>query len=290
MSEPVKASWADEIEDNDSSVLPLPSEEVSGNIKTVTEYRVNEAGQKVKVVRTYRIERKLVPKAIAQRRTWAKFGMSRSDKTGPNPQTTVVAEEVGMQFVSNKKEGAVDREQKPTCALDKATNKGMIKCRICKDDHWTTQCPYKDTLGPLKASLSRDPEQEAGIMTSAGGGSVAAAESGKYVLPNKRGGGSEARAGDSVMPDRRRDDTAAIRISNLSEDVQEFDLAKLVTPFGNVARMFLARDKVTQLCKGFAFVNYYRKEDAAKAIGTLNGHGYDHLFLAVEWARPSADR
>ena len=95
--------------------------------------------------------------------------------------------------------------------------------------------------------------------------------------------------GDS-MPDRRRDDTAAIRISNLSEDVQEFDLAKLVTPFGNVARMFLARDKVTQLCKGFAFVNYYRKEDAAKAIGTLNGHGYDHLFLAVEWARPSADR
>ena len=31
--------------------------------------------------------------------------------------------------------------------------------------------------------------------------------------------------------------------------------------------------------QGFAFVNYYRKEDAAKAIATLNGFGYDHLIL-----------
>ena len=33
------------------------------------------------------------------------------------------------------------------------------------------------------------------------------------------------------------------------------------------------------LYQGFAFVNYYRKEDAAKAIATLNGFGYDHLIL-----------
>ena len=26
-------------------------------------------------------------------------------------------------------------------------------------------------------------------------------------------------------------------------------------------------------------MNYYRKEDAAKAIATLNGFGYDHLIL-----------
>ena len=45
-------------------------------------------------------------------------------------------------------------------------------------------------------------------------------------------------------------------------------------PFGNIARIFLAKDKVTGQCKGFAFVNYYRKEDAAKAIATLNGYGY----------------
>ena len=22
----------------------------------------------------------------------------------------------------------------------------MVQCRICKGDHWTTHCPYKDTL------------------------------------------------------------------------------------------------------------------------------------------------
>ena len=48
---------------------------------------------------------------------------------------------------------------------------------------------------------------------------------------------------------------------------------ELFKPFGSIARIFLAKDKVTGQCKGFAFVNYYRKEDAAKAIATLNGYG-----------------
>ena len=30
-----------------------------------------------------------------------------------------------------------------------------------------------------------------------------------------------------------------------------------------------------------------RQDDAAKAIATLNGFGYDHLILNVEWAKPS---
>ena len=51
--------------------------------------------------------------------------------------------------------------------------------------------------------------------------------SGKYVPPSRRGmSDAQARvqAGDS-MPDRRqREDTAAIRVSNLSENVQEADL------------------------------------------------------------------
>ena len=66
---------------------------------------------------------------------------------------------------------------------------------------------------------------------------------------------------------------------------------------------------MTGQCKGFAFVNYYRKEDAAKAIATLNGYGYiqtfykrkcillldffssyDYLILSVEWAKPALDR
>lgn len=89
MPEPVQSSWADEIEEGDSSTLPAPTEKVKGDTKVVTEYIFNEDGKKVKVMRTYKIERKMVPKSVAQRRSWAKFGMSKGDKPGPNPQVHI---------------------------------------------------------------------------------------------------------------------------------------------------------------------------------------------------------
>ena len=82
------------------------------------------------------------------------------------------------------------------------------------------------------------------------------------------------------------EDTAAIRVSNLSENVVESDLQDLFRHFGTIARIYLAKDKQTNQCKGFAFINYYKKEDAAKAIQALHGYGYDHLILNVEWAKP----
>lgn len=33
-----------------------------------------------------------------------------------------------------------------------SAGKGMVQCRICKGDHWTTQCPYKDSLDSVPAS------------------------------------------------------------------------------------------------------------------------------------------
>merc|ERR1712032_1584006 len=106
----------------------------------VTDYSFNEDGMKVKTVRHYKIERKMVPKIVAERRNWHKFGMSKDDKPGPNPQTTVVAEEIWMQFVANKQE---HEKEQDTSALDTlaASKRGIVKCRICKEDHWTTQCP-----------------------------------------------------------------------------------------------------------------------------------------------------
>ena len=32
----------------------------------------------------------------------------------------------------------------------KASLKGNVKCRICKMDHWTKECPYKDDLGAIR--------------------------------------------------------------------------------------------------------------------------------------------
>ena len=91
-----QSSWADEIEEGDSE-LPPPSEKVVGNNKIVTQYQFDEHGKKIKVVRTYKIEKKMVSKSVARRKALPKFGHSADDRPGPNPATTVVAEEVTMQ-------------------------------------------------------------------------------------------------------------------------------------------------------------------------------------------------
>jgi len=108
-------------------------------------------------------------------------------------------------------------------------------------------------------------------------------QSGKYVPPGMRDGGNKR--GDSMQM-QRRDDTTAIRISNLSQSTTDADLEELVKPFGSVVKQFLAKEKISNLCKGFAYVHFKHRADAARAIATLDGYGYDHLILSVEWSKP----
>lgn len=295
----VQSSWADEIEEGDSTTLPagtlpMPSESMQGNKKITTEYSINDDGKKTKIVRTFEIIKKQVPRAVAQRKALPKFGMSRNDRPGPDPATTIIAEEISMNFVHNKEEHEKDDDKS---ALDrlKETNKGVVKCRICKEDHWTTQCPYKDKIGLLKDLPGEGDDKASPTGTAPAGGAIGAAGAaaagaaagvvkGAYVAPGRREGG---RAGESMNDRRRTEDTAAIRVSNLSESTQEADLQELFKPFGHIARIYLSKDKMTGECRGFAFVHYYKKDDAQKAIATLNGFGYDHLILNVEWAKPS---
>ena len=37
--------------------------------------------------------------------------------------------------------------------------------------------------------------------------------------------------------------------------------------------------------QGFAFISFISRQDAQKAIESLDGFGYDHLILKVEWAK-----
>ena len=41
------------------------------------------------------------------------------------------------------------------------------------------------------------------------------------------------------------DETATIRVTNLSEDTRESDLQDLFRPFGTISRIYLAKDKNT---------------------------------------------
>lgn len=45
---------------------------------------------------------KKVPRPIAERKKWKKFGQCKNDGPGPHVSTTYVAEEVLMQFIRNR--------------------------------------------------------------------------------------------------------------------------------------------------------------------------------------------
>ncbi|KAJ9587584.1 hypothetical protein L9F63_018966, partial [Diploptera punctata] len=286
VADEVKSSWADEVEEEGD--LPAPSEEIQNGYKIITEYKYNDDDKKVKVVRTYKIERMIVSKTIALRKTWAKFGQSKNDKPGPNPATTVVAEDVSMQFISNKEE-----ENKPEeDGLEKLKGmgeKGVVKCRKCSGDHWTTKCPFKDTVLP-GGKLNDDKKSDSLGSSSVGAGMSTddknKPQGGKYVPPSLRDGGNKR--GDSMSNPRGRDDATAIRVSNLSESTTEADLEDLVKPFGPIQKLYLAKDKNSGQCKGFAYIHFKYRADAAKAITALHGHGYDHLILNVDWSKPPA--
>ena len=211
MSTEIQSSWADEIEEGDSNTLPPITEKVQGNKKIITEYAINDDGKKIKIVRTFERITKRVPKPVAQRKALPKFGMSRNDRPGPDPATTVVAEEIMMNFVHNKGDHEIDEDKS---ALDRLmeTNKGVVRCRICKEDHWTTMCPYKDKIGLLNLEKGVGEEEDkdkaaAGGAPAAGAAGGAAAPAGaaggpgKYVPPSRRDGAG--RVGES-MNDRKR--------------------------------------------------------------------------------------
>ena len=49
------------------------------------------------------------------------------------------------------------------------------------------------------------------------------------------------------------DESATIRVTNLSEDTRESDLMELFRPFGPISRIFLAKDKQTNQSKVISF-------------------------------------
>ena len=225
------------------------------------------------------------------RKEWRKFGDSERDKSGPNEKNTIIGDDVSMRFILNKEEeNRQDDDDRLKLLGDK---RGVVKCRNCGGDHWTTTCTYppidksanekKVTSASELSSGSGDMSK--GAIANGNAAAAAAATSNKYVPPSLRDSSGNRRADSSTLLPKR-DDTTAIRISNLSESTTESDLEELVRPFGEIFKIFLAKDRNTGLCKGFAYVHYKRRESAANAITMLNGHGYDHLILDVDWSKP----
>ena len=281
-----KTDWA--AEEDDDEVLPQP--EVIKNkdgTETHISYRINDDGKKIKTIRKIKrtVIRQEVNHRVAERRNWAKFGLENKRAVGPQSDTTTVGENIEFKPRANYKSTQAV-EEKDVFANQKAKLKeAKIKCRICGGEHWTSKCPYKDTMAPEGEpgpGLGDSAEAEDGPSAGAlgGGGS-------SYVPPHLRKGGAATGERMSGGKYGERDDLATLRVTNVSEFAEEGDLREMFGRFGHVTRVFLAKDRDTGRAKGFAFVSFADRSDAARACEKMDGYGYGHLILRVEFAKKS---
>ena len=81
-----------------------------------------------------------------------------------------------------------------------------------------------------------------------------------------------------------------IYVSNLGFGVQNEDLKKLFTPYGDVSSVNVIMDKVTNRSRGFGFVDMPNSEAAETAIKELNGVSVEGRSIKVNEAKPREER
>ncbi|KAK7754067.1 translation initiation factor eIF3 subunit g [Diatrype stigma] len=289
--------WADD-DEVDEGPLELPPPQTIQNkdgTKTTITYRLNENGQKVKTTRRIRLvtHREVVNPRVAERKTWAKFGLSEKDGPGPQMDTTSVGENIIFRLSTNWKKDTKDESKDVNAnAMKEKLKDKTVKCRICNGEHFTARCPYKDTMAPVGAEGTAD--VAAGMADDAAAASVGATGAGKkgsYVPPAMRGAGGgagEKMGGPGAGKYGERDDFATLRVTNVSEMAEENELRDMFERFGRVTRVFLAKDRDTGMAKGFAFISFADRTDAEKACSKMDGYGFKHLILRVEFAKKAA--
>ncbi|KAK2759353.1 translation initiation factor eIF3 subunit g [Arachnomyces sp. PD_36] len=284
-----RPDWADDEEFDDASALP--AQQVSTNkdgTKTVTSYRFNDDGKKVKTTRRIRttVVKEHVNPRVAERKAWAKFGLEKGHAAGPSFDTTSVGENIAFRPSVNWKAQAKEAEKaggEKGSMKDQLKDK-KVKCRICSGEHFTARCPFKDTMAPVDEPASGAGGADVGDDDGGSGVGGLGAGGSSYVPPHLRKGGA-AREGDRMGGKFERDDLATLRVTNVSELAEEQDLRDMFERFGRVTRVFLAKDRETQRAKGFAFISFQERTDAALACEKMDGFGYRHLILRVEFAK-----
>ena len=263
----------------------------SKGIQVVTSYRINpsHAGQLLKTVTKVKVtvEKVKEPLAVAERRLWRKFGQAAIDEKEGVKTSTQSKDEILLEDPN----ADTDLQEE-----DATATFGNLNA------FWALQ--QKRQL-MRKYEVSDRPEDAADggagwTQVGAPGGGASGSGGGtsnRYIPPSLRAGMAAAAAGGpgassatGFQPERRVDDLNTIRVTNLSGNTTEADLQELFEKYGRISRVYLAKDKETLQSRGFAFVSFVSKDDAARAMDELQGYGYDHLILKLEWARPNAPK
>jgi len=81
-----------------------------------------------------------------------------------------------------------------------------------------------------------------------------------------------------------------VYVDNLAEVTTESDLLKLFSPYGNVAEVNIAVERVGHKPRGFGFVTMVTPDGARAAIQALNGKAIGSCTLTVSEAWPHEER
>ena len=79
-------------------------------------------------------------------------------------------------------------------------------------------------------------------------------------------------------------DIKTLMVSNISTDVDETQLEELFVYYGKIRKIHIAKDRKTEISRGFAFVEFYSRQDAEYALDELNGHRLGYLVMSIKWA------
>lgn len=221
------------------------------------------------------VVKETVNKDVARRKNWAKFGAEEHAAPGPDYRTTQIGDAVYLRLGTSWKAQEKEEEEKKAVEASKTATK-TITCRTCGGAHFTSKCPFKDTLGADEAA-----EPVPGADSSALGGAGGAGKSG-YIPPHMRN-----RVPGTELPERDREETPTLKFldlnTNVTEDMLQDDLLR---HFGHVVRVNVVRNRETGKSKGLAFAQFAHEYDAQRAMDALNGRGYRNLILRVEWSKP----
>lgn len=219
--------WAEDGEPDLATAIPAP--QVSKNkdgTETVVTIFINEDGKKVK--RTQRIRRTVVKKKenprVAERRAWTKIGEEAGKPAGPG-DTTTLGENIMFKPVAGFKAGGAQEKAPEEDKKADALKKMQIKCRICSGDHFTTKCPFKDTMAPAGEDAAPADMAAAEGGESAAGGLGGA--TGGYVPPHLRKGGAGT-TGERMGGKFERDDLATLRVTNVGQ-IEDSEISQAQT-------------------------------------------------------------
>jgi translation initiation factor 3 subunit G len=250
-------SWADskfdeeEEEEEDECFEKYYETPVDENgVKYSCQLKINEQGLKTRITRKIMVTKKIVTvnkRVEDRRREWKKFGRV-SGVIGIEPGATYQGEEEVFLVLNEDNE---KRERKEQLERDKKELDKLYISLISSPNHSN----YANVWRPERLRTT----------------------GASYVPVHLR----------QEQRNLVEEINTTLRISHLSDELNENDIAELCRDYGKVNRIHLVRDKETHNSRGFAFVNFQNRSDAEVAFNALNGRGMHHLILCVEWAKPS---